>query len=313
MSVLVLGAGMVGAHIVEELKTRGQEVLLVDVYFDDRYIASICGDDGYSRRQGTVTDPYFVRDILEEFGVTRVINGAAILPMRVGHTAHPGFFEVNAWGGANVMFAAKAHGVERLIHMSTNGVYRFRDNHVDGPVGEDFPTGLTFGNSYGNTKAVVEFLAHELLVEGGFEVSVVRPGEIFGTMVPRSGDGEVFWQRMVEAAMSDRKLIVSGEPEHRLDWIYCKDVARFVVDLTLKDGPVAPAYNVSMGAIMGIYDWMESLDRLFPNHQVSLDSCGRSGWNYPLDTRLARQDVAFEPLFSLDSGIRDYVSWRRNW
>lgn len=310
---LVVGAGMVGAHVLSDLVRTGVRPVVVDVRIDRAFLDSIVPPDTYEAIRGSITDREFVSETFRSHDIDVAINTAAVLPMRVGHSAHPGFYEVNTWGAANLMFRAIEAGVRRVVQFSTNGVYQFRKHDVTRPVSEDFPTGLTKGNSYANSKAASEYLLHELREEGRLDGVIVRPAEVFGTVVSRPGDDAIYWQQMLDAAIDGRELVLRGEPEHRLDWVYCRDVARLAVLLATRPNiPPHPAYNAALGQVLGIYDWLDALDEVFPNHGVRLKNCGRGGWEHPLSTDRARTDLGFEAEYGLQEGIRDYAAWRQD-
>jgi nucleoside-diphosphate-sugar epimerase len=250
-----------------------------------------------------------VDEVFHEHDINSVVNTAAILPMRVGHKPHPGFFEVNAWGVPNLVFAALNADIERFVQFSTNGVYQFRDHNVEDPVSEEYPTGLTVGNCYANTKALAESLLTELRNTGDIEGVVLRPGEIYGPVANRGDDSPIYWKNMLDAAVMGKSFTLENHPEHLLDWVYVKDVAELAVRVTLADEVPHSAYNASFGRCVGIYDIAETLDEVFPGNSISLHECERGGWEHPLDMGRAQADFGFTPQYDLKDGILDYAEW----
>lgn len=311
--ILITGAGMVGAQIARILhQDHGVRVILLDRYFHDDYLDTILPRRSYDRAQGDLLDSEFIEATLRKHSVDRVIHSAAVLPMRVGHDAHPGFYRVNCWGTSQLMFKAREAGVSKFIMFSTNGVYQFRSHKVDAPVGEDFPSGLSHHNSYGNSKAVAEYLLRELVQDGAFAANIVRPGEIFGPVMNRGDDSPIYWKAILDAAIKGVPLKLTGHPEHRLDWVYSKDVARLAVTLVLADETPHIEYHASSGTLMGIYDLKAELDRQFPDNQIELNDCAHGGWDFPLSIDRARQDLGFKSVFDLEGGIQDYVCWYKS-
>ena len=308
--ILLTGAGMVGAQIIKLLVDEYHlKPVVIDLEFRWPYLDTIVDRRSFVAVQGSIFDRDLVERTLKEHTIHRVVHTAAALPMRVGHAAHPGFYQVNTWGTANLMFACVACGVERFVMFSTNSVYQFRQHGVTGPVNEDYPTGLNPHNSYGNSKATAEFLLRELTEDGAFDGKIIRPGEIYGPVMQREGDTPIYWKAMLDAAIQGRSFVLEGHPEHRLDWVYCKDVARLACLLLMAEKTPHIAYNASYGRCMGIYDIAVCLYKLFPGHQVELRNCGRGGWNYPLNVDRARDDLGFRPQFDLERGIQDYMEW----
>ncbi|MDV2079963.1 NAD-dependent epimerase/dehydratase family protein [Marinobacter xestospongiae] len=308
--VLLTGAGQVGAQMIQLLNLDyGIKPVVLDIQFDWSYLDTVVDRDSFIAVEGSVLDSQLLRQVMGDYGVRRISHSAAILPMRVGHAPHPGFFEVNVHGTSQVMFAALEQAVDTFVMFSTNGVYQFREYGVTEPVSENYPTGLGVHNSYGNSKAAAEYLLKELTLAGRINGRVIRPGEIYGPVASRSGEEPIYWQAMFNAAMSGESFSLVGHPEHRLDWVYAKDVARAAVAALMADSLPSFAYNVSYGKCMGIYDIKAALDRLYPGNRVTLDHCDRGGWQFPLDNRRMIEELGVAPAFDLEAGIRDYASW----
>jgi UDP-glucose 4-epimerase len=309
-TVMLTGAGMVGAQIIKLLHDEyGEKPAVLDTRFQWDYLDTVISRDEYVPLQGSVLDRPCLERAIQEMGIRRVLHTAAVLPMRVGHDAHPGFYEVNTWGTSNLLFTCADAALDRFVMFSTNGVYQFKDNEVTGPVTEDFPSGLSRHNSYGNSKAAAEYLLRELVQDGRIDAKIIRPGEIYGPVMNRAGDNPIYWAAMFNAAIEERPFVIKGHPEHRLDWVYAKDVARVATLALMADSTAHIEYHAASGRVSGVYDLLDALDRVFPGHHVRLENCGSGGWNYPLSMERAKRDFSFEPQFDLDAGLRDYAHW----
>lgn len=105
------GAGFIGTNLAGLLKARGHDVVLMDLrkseaYPDDSVIVDICDGDAV---------------IAAMAGVDAIYHLAAEHRDDVSPTRR--YFDVNVGGGKNVIAAAKAHGIERIIFSSTVAVY----------------------------------------------------------------------------------------------------------------------------------------------------------------------------------------------
>ncbi len=311
-SILLTGVGMVGAQLMRKLAAdHGVRPVALDLAPHRAFLDTILDPSSYDLIEGSILDRPLVERVLREHGITRIVHTAAVLPMRVGHDAHPGFYQVNTWGTANLMFAAAACGVKRFVMFSTNGVYQFRQHPVNGPVAEDFPSGLSPHNSYGNSKAAAEYLLRELTSEGRLDGKIVRPGEIYGPVMTRPGDDPIYWKAMFDAAIDGRPYVLEGHPEHRLDWAYSKDVAELALRVLMAPTTPHVEYHAAYGRCMGIYDLKAALDAAFPGNRVTLNACAKGGWNHPLSGQRARADLDFTPAYDLTAGLADYVEWYR--
>jgi nucleoside-diphosphate-sugar epimerase len=191
---------------------------------------------------------------------------------------------------------------------STTGVYQFRKYGVNGAVTEAYQSGLNKTNAYGNSKVIVEYLIRELTYLGKINGKIIRPGEIFGPVNSRNNDDPIFWKGMIDAAIKGEPFELVNHPEHRLDWVYCKDVANVAVKVLITEGEYNE-YHAASGRLTGIYDFKNTLDNLFPSNKISLVNCTIGGWNFPLSVERMKEDLDYEPLFNLERGIEDYKTW----
>lgn len=309
-NVLVAGAGMVGSQVLQLLANEsGVTPVALDIDFDEEFLSSIVDLSEIECEQGSILDREFVDRVLQVHDIDAIVNTAAVLPMRVGHDPHPGFFKVNAWGVPNLMFAAIDADVDRFIQFSTNGVYQFEQNRVDGPISEEYPVGLNQKNSYADSKATSESLLAEIRQNESIEGAVLRPGEIYGPVAEKPDDDPIYWKQMIDRAVRNEPFVLDEHPEHRLDWVYVKDVAKLATELLLAKNIPHFAYNASYGKVVGIYDIKDTLDDLYPDNEIELRNCERGGWQYPLDMSRAKEDFGYVPTYDLHEGVRDYARW----
>lgn len=309
-NIMITGIGLVGSQIARILINEYKlKPILYDIRFDYDYLETIFNLDSVVFVQGDILNTAFLQRTVEQNNVSIIIHLAAVLPMRVGHDAHPGFYAVNSWGTSNLLFTAVETGVKRLVMFSTNGVYQFRTNKADKPVPENFPSGLSEHNSYGNSKAVAEYLLRELVSDGKLDAKIIRPGEIYGPVINREGNDPIYWKAMLDAAIKGEPYVLKNHPEHRLDWVYAKDVAMVAILLAIKESTPNTEYHATGEKILGIYDWKNIIDEIFPKNNIDIENCGKGGWNYPLSMTKVKEDLEYVPQYSLKQGMLDYIEW----
>lgn len=164
--VITGGAGFLGLHLAQRFaKDPNNEVVLVDIadYPPDEYpdtVHKVVGDVRNRVRMETVFQ-----------GASTVIHGAAGLPLR----PRDEIFAVNVQGTQNVLDAARAAGVGRVVHVSSTAVYGVPEKH---PLVEDDP--LIGVGPYGESKIEAERRCEAARKEGMI-VPVVRPKTFIGT------------------------------------------------------------------------------------------------------------------------------------
>src|SRR6478735_7310131 len=107
MRVLVTGgAGFIGSHVVEALRTRGHEPVVLDVRTDP---------------VADVRSPGAVRDALS--GVDAVCHQAAMVGLGTGFADAPEYVSRNGLGTAVLLAAMAEAGVRRLVLAGSMVVY----------------------------------------------------------------------------------------------------------------------------------------------------------------------------------------------
>jgi len=229
-TTLVTGAtGFIGPHVVRALLDSGRTV----VGFDVRGFAPegefILGDDlGRVRLElGSVADTARLNDVVREHRPNEVVH--------MGMIIDPGFLmqnrttgiEVNLLGPVNVLEAAIAFGVDRIVCFSSIGVlpsveYQPIDvNHplitaTKGP-GTDF---------YGSAKAAAELLCYAYHQALGLDFRTIRPSAVYGL-------GMTVWvgpiKALVEGAVRGEPVHVEFGGPHPRDYTHARDIASLVL------------------------------------------------------------------------------------
>jgi nucleoside-diphosphate-sugar epimerase len=165
MRVLITGgAGFFGFHMANKLIQHGHEVRLLDIadYIEEDYIGPV------EFHKGDVRDRKVVDRVMR--GVDAVIHAAAALPLWPRRE----IFSVNVEGTRTVLESAQAHGVPRVVFISSTAVYGIPRKH---PILEDDP--LQGVGPYGESKIQAEQICQSFR-ERGLTVTVIRPKTFIG-------------------------------------------------------------------------------------------------------------------------------------
>lgn len=169
MRALVTGAtGFTGGHLARTLARRGWQVRAL-VREPER--AASLAQQGIDLSVGDLRDPAALdastRDVDVVFHLAAVYRQAGV--------ADEVYRAVNATSVRQIIEAAAANGVRRVVHCSTVGVHGDVEHP---PANEDAP--LRPGDVYQRTKLEGEVLARDAGARLGIDVVIVRPSGIFG-------------------------------------------------------------------------------------------------------------------------------------
>jgi nucleoside-diphosphate-sugar epimerase len=198
--------GLVGSHAAEEALRRGHRVrALVRPSSDSRRLDQW----GVEKIIGDLADPEALRR--GTAGADWVFNCAA----KVGDWGTlEEFRALNVEAFRHLLDAAIEVRVERLVHVSSLGVYEARDHYG---TDETIPPAAEALDAYTRSKVEAEELALRTFEERGLPIAIVRPGFIYG-----SRDRTVL-PKLVKALRAGR-FAYFGSGEQVLNCIYVKNL-----------------------------------------------------------------------------------------
>jgi nucleoside-diphosphate-sugar epimerase len=231
MEILVTGGtGFLGRHTVRGLLAQGHRVRVMGRNF---------ADTEFMLQSGAVP---VVADLRDRAAVVAACRGVYAV-VHAGALSAPwgparNFHEINVGGTASVLAGCKAHGVRRLIYVSSPSVVFDGRDHVD--LREDAPYPRRFTSVYSLTKKLGEDLVNGAFRAGWIESVIVRPKAMFGP-----GD-QALLPRLVEVARRKR-LPRIGDGRNLVDLTYVENVVH-ALGLALRS-PAAPGntYTITNG------------------------------------------------------------------
>jgi nucleoside-diphosphate-sugar epimerase len=220
------GAGFLGINMIRWLLGRGHEVVSLDLapfdYADAR--------DRVSVITGDIRDRATVDRAME--GVTIVVHTAAALPLY----SKKDIYTTDIGGTKTILASAEAHGVERVIHISSTAVYGIPDHH---PLREN--DRLDGVGAYGRAKiraeeACLRYRAH------GMCVPILRPKSFIGP--ERLGVFALFY----DWAADGRGFPMLGSGRNRYQLLDVEDLcAAIYLAATLDRNVVNDTFNIGAG------------------------------------------------------------------
>ena len=228
---LVTGAsGLLGSHIVEQLRKRDLPVRVLVRAGSDR---SWLETQGVEFVEGDITEPASLKRACA--GVDVVYHSAA----KVGDWGPWDEFQrVTIDGTRNMLTAAVDAGVRRFVHISSISVYGYYTD--DMTIDETFETayGLYRWAYYSKSKVAAEQLAWDAQKGGRIEVTIIRPAWIYGQR-DRTTIARLY--RMVTNGQA--KILGSGD--NRLNVVYAGNIAEAAITAAARPEAIGEAFNIS--------------------------------------------------------------------
>ena len=311
--VLVTGAdGFIGSHLVERLVELGADVRAFCLY-------NSRGSWGWldeSRpevqraldvRMGDIRDAAFVRQATK--GCDVVLHLAALIAIPYSYIAPESFVDTNVKGTLNVLEAARACDVSRVVHTSTSEVY---GTPATLPIRETHP--LNAQSPYAATKVACDQLA--LSYHRSFEVpvTVLRP---FNTYGPRQSTRAVL-PTILTQLMAGQREVLLGRMDTRRDLTFVTDTVEGFVRAAIADGVDGEVVQLGTGEAVTVQELFDACCRVVgvdavsklderrlrpdPSEVLVLES----------DPARARQMLGWTPTVSIEAGLRRTAEWLRH-
>jgi dTDP-glucose 4,6-dehydratase len=231
------GAGFIGSEFVRQTLERypSDEVTVLDKLTYAGNLANlepVSADPRYRFVQGDIADSSAVAEGLR--GASMVVNFAAETHVDRSILEPDAFVKTDVLGTWTLAEAARAAGVQRFLHVSTDEVY---GAVLKGASVESDPLDPT--SPYSAAKAGGELLVLAAWKTYGLPALVVRGANAYGQyQYP-----EKLIPLHITNAIDDQPLPVYGDGQQRRQWTHVADFAS-AVDTVLRGGAIGEVYNI---------------------------------------------------------------------
>jgi nucleoside-diphosphate-sugar epimerase len=342
-TILVTGSpGFIGANLVVRLLTtiKAGTVISFDSmndYYDVNLkeyrlnnIRKVAGSSQVKHIfiQGNLSDKKMVESVFERYKPSVVVNLAAQAGVRYSIEYPDKYIESNIIGFFNILEACRWHEVEHLIYASSSSVYGGNkkvpfstDDRVDTPV-----------SLYAATKKSNELLAHSYAKL----YNIPSTGLRFFTVYGPAGRPDMFYYSATQKLVAGEKIQIFNYGDMQRDFTYIDDIVegimRVMQGAPIKevgyDGlPIPPyaVYNIGGGHPERLLNYVRILqeelvlagvlpsDYDFEGHRELVGmQPGDVSCTYA-DASQLEKDYDFIPKIDIQTGLRLFVNWYKNY
>lgn len=311
-AVLVTGAGgFIGSHLTEALVQRGARVRAF-IRYNSR---GDCGlldllpatvRDEIDVRFGDLRDADTVRRTAE--GIGTIFHLGALIAIPYSYISPRDVVETNVLGTLNVLEAARAHNVSRVLHTSTSEVYGTAQ-YV--PIDERHP--LQGQSPYSASKIGADQLAESFARSFGLPVSIVRP---FNTYGPRQSARAIIPTIISQALTGGTLRLGSLKPTR--DLLYVGDTAAGFCAIAEHEAAIGKVMNLGTGIEVSVGDLVRTIGTLLGTElEVTEDTQRLRPVNSEVgrllaDATLAREVCGWQATVTLEQGLSHVIGWMRD-
>ena len=304
------GAGLVGSHVVDRLVRAGAGEIIVF----DKLVRGRLENLAWALERGPVV--VVEGDIRDRAAIANAVRGVDVVfhqaAIRITQCAEEPrlAFEVMVEGTFNLVEAAAAEGVHKLVAASSASVYG---------MAETFPTPETqhpYDNRtmYGAAKLFNESVLRSFHEMHGLDCIALRYFNVYGPRMDIDGAHTEVLVRWIERIAAGETPLILGDGSQTMDFVHVEDVAR--VNLLAATSAVTDeVINVGTGVETSLRELAATLLRIMgsnlePEHgpERAVNPVRRR----LADTSRARRLLGFEPRVALEEGLRGLVEWWRS-
>lgn len=291
------GAGFIGSNIAKTLEAQGHEVTVLDDFSKNGNFKNLIGFKG-----DVITADLF-EYMPHDMYFDAIFHEAAITDTTV--MDQKAMMEQNVEAFKNLLAFAAENDIKKVIYASSAATYG------NGPVPnvETQPTHPE--NVYGFSKVIMDNVARQF-AEDNNDMTIIglRYFNVYGPGEYYKGKMASMVYQLYNQMKEGKRPRVFKFGEQQRDFVYVKDIVKINL-CALNNGKETGVYNAATGiprdynAIinclnkeLGTNLEPDYIDNPYPFFQLKTQA----------DMTLSKEKLGFEPDYSLEAGIADYVS-----
>jgi UDP-glucose 4,6-dehydratase len=313
MRLLVTGGcGFIGSAFCRRLRRDYAHIPLVNL--DLLYPCSTVAPDlttdasNYVFVHGDIKDRALVDHVLAQHRIDTIVHFAAQSHVDTSFTNPMLYTQDNVVGTHTLLEAARAAGIQRFVHISTDEVYG-QNNHGQGAFTEESLLKPT--NPYAASKAAAEMFVHSYVHSFGFPAIIIRSNNVYG---PGQYPEKVI-PKFLYRLFDNKPVQIQGSGNQLRSFLYTEDAAEAVL-CVLFEGALGEIYNISSHDEISIRTLAETLIGMVkPGETVSNwieygEDRHFNDQRYWIESEPLRR-LGWQQRVRLEEGLRRTVEWYR--
>ncbi len=306
MKILVTGgAGFIGSHLVEELLSSENEILIFDNF--------LTGKKENLETTGNfkfINDDFGSENSLEEiekFDPDVCFHLAAQSSVVVSVENPALDFEHNILQPIKLIQVLLKSNCNKLVFTSSGGTI-YGEPSVIPTAEEDYADEPE--SPYGVAKKRLNELIMIMTKNSNLKYSILNLSNVYGPRQDPYGEAGVI-SIFANKYLNKEEPIIFGDGEQTRDYIYVKDVVSALIKASKIDQN--HFLNIGTGVETSVNDLANSMKIQFSSEIDPIYQPAREGEliRSVLNNTKAKQDLGWEPKYSLDDGMKEVFNWLR--
>lgn len=304
------GAGFIGSHAVCLLVNKYPHYRIVnydklDYCSSLKNLASLAGKPNYKFVKGNILSADLVNYILKEEEIDTIVHFAAQTHVDNSFGNSFQFTETNVLGTHVLLEAAKAAGIKRFIHVSTDEVKGESVEAENDGIME--PT-----NPYAASKAAAELIVRSYHRSFNLPIIITRSNNVYG---PHQFPEKII-PKFISLLERGRKCYIHGTGSNKRNYIFAEDVAR-AFDKIIHHGVIGKVYSIGSDDCFSNLDVARRLLKAFglddkeSEYLEHVEDRLFNDLRYYIDTS-ETEKLGWKPEVTFEDGLAKTIEWYRN-
>ncbi|MCM3616824.1 dTDP-glucose 4,6-dehydratase [Sutcliffiella horikoshii] len=308
MKILVTGgSGFIGSNFVRHMLQKYKEIEIINLDSltyagNSKNLSSLNSRSNYLFIKGDIRDKDLVEFIFKK-NIHSLINFAAESHVDRSITNPKLFLETNILGTQVLLEAAKKHGIERFIQISTDEVYGTLGD--TGMFSEE--TNLSPNSPYSASKASADLLVRSYNKTYNLPTIITRCSNNYGPYQ----HPEKLIPLIITKALKNIPIPIYGDGSNVRDWLHVSDHCE-AIDLVLNKGRTGEVYNIGGSSEMSNLMVVKMILRLLNKGEDLITFVvDRKGHDkrYAVDFSKIKEELGWVPKLQYMDGIKQTISW----
>jgi nucleoside-diphosphate-sugar epimerase len=309
------GSGFIGIYLMKKLAENGSKIINFDLAPPSPVLQRFLDDSEYadnvSFQRGSILDLPDLISTAQDAGVDKIVHMAAFFDPAESNKRPYFTYQANVLGTINIFETARLLSMSRIVNISSIGVYPVKEQE---PMDENhriFIPGTGHGSHYGASKAATELIGQAYCQNNNVSYVSVRFSGVFGYGMRYS----MFIKDMIENAVENVPTEFKSGGNLTRDYTYVKDsVNGIICALNANDSDlVSRTYLTTSGQLYSGSDVAEIVAKLVPGATITIQpeltefeakDMAKRG---TIDISLAKKELGYEPQYSIEDGIEEYI------
>jgi len=307
------GAGFIGSNFLRFMLNKYPQYHFLNVdkltYAGNSLtIEDLNSHPNYRFVQGDITDGSLMNELVSNVDV--IVNFAAESHVDRSIESPDIFVKTNILGTQVLLEAARKHGIQRYVQISTDEVYGSLGH--EGYFTESTP--LSPNSPYSASKAGADLLVNAYFHTFGLNTVTTRCSNNYGPyQYP-----EKLIPLFIQKALNGESLPVYGDGLNVRDWLHVEDHCS-AIDLALHKGRAGEVYNIGgHNERTNLQITRTLLEALGKSESLITFVEDRLGHDrrYAIDPSKTSSELGWKPKYSFETGIKQTIDWyltNRDW